>query len=60
VLALRNESAIGAHDFAPAFLLVAGISALSALVFGRMPRETGAELIERPRVSGVVKNQPAE
>lgn len=60
VLAFRHESAIGARDFAPAFLLVAAISALSAFVFARMARETGAELIDRPRVAGVVKNQPAE
>ena len=49
---------IGERDFAPAFLLVAGISAVSALLFARMSKETGAELIDRPRVPAAVKRQP--
>ncbi|HUI96142.1 MAG TPA: DHA2 family efflux MFS transporter permease subunit [Xanthobacteraceae bacterium] len=64
VLAAHHDSTIGARDFAPAFLLVAGISAVSAFVFARMSKETGAELIDRPRVSAAVtsqpENQPAE
>jgi EmrB/QacA subfamily drug resistance transporter len=44
---LRHASAIGANDFAPAFLLVGGISALSTIVFWRMPANAGAELTDR-------------
>jgi hypothetical protein len=38
---------IGADDFAPAFLLVGGIAALSSLIFWRMPPDAGAELTDR-------------
>jgi hypothetical protein len=36
-----------AADFRPAFLVVAAISALSALVFWRLPADAGAELADR-------------
>src|SRR5882672_3017135 len=48
VLAWRHETVIGPADFAPAFLLVGGIAALSAFIFARMPKNAGAELIDRP------------
>jgi len=48
VLAWRHEDVIGPTDFAPAFLLVGGIAALSAFVFARMPKNAGSELIDRP------------
>jgi EmrB/QacA subfamily drug resistance transporter len=47
VLSWRHESVIGASDFAPAFLLVGGIAALSSLIFWRMPPDAGAELTDR-------------
>jgi MFS family permease len=47
VLSWRHESVIGAGDFAPAFLLVGGIAALSAFIFWRMPADAGAELTDR-------------
>jgi len=59
-LAFRHESAISEGDFALAFLVVAGISALSMFMFARMSADTGAELIDRPRVAAAAKTQPAE
>ena len=44
---LRHQPAITANDFAPAFLLVAAISALAAPIFYRMPADAGAELADR-------------
>jgi len=46
-LRLRGETTITAHDFAPAFLIVAAISALSAPIFWRLPDNAGAELADR-------------
>jgi MFS family permease len=64
VLAFRNETTIGEGDFAPAFMLVGGIAALSTFMFARMAKETGAELIDRgpraPIATATVKDQPAE
>ncbi len=40
----RPETAVQAHDFAAAFLVVAAISAASALVFMMLPKEAGASL----------------
>jgi EmrB/QacA subfamily drug resistance transporter len=65
VLSFRHESAIAADDFAPAFLLVAGISALSIFMFSRMPADAGAELTGRPLPAAgtapvAAKDQPAE
>jgi EmrB/QacA subfamily drug resistance transporter len=50
-LAARNGTALGAGDFAPAFLCVATISALSALVFLPLAADAGAEVRGR-RVAG--------
>jgi EmrB/QacA subfamily drug resistance transporter len=43
----KQQSAITAGDFPPAFILVAVISALAALVFWRLPPDAGAELAAR-------------
>jgi MFS family permease len=47
VVGFRHEAAIGPSDFAPAFLVVAAISALSVFMFARMPGDAGAELTGR-------------
>ena len=51
----RHDGAIGAADFAPAFLMVACISALSIFVFARMPVDAGAELTGRPIIPAVAR-----
>jgi fucose permease len=43
----RGHDTIMAADFQPAWLIVASISALSCLVFWRMPADAGAALAER-------------
>jgi MFS family permease len=57
VVSLRHQTEIGENDFAPAFLLVGGIAALSTFIFARMPANAGDELTG-PR--GRAKNQPVE
>jgi predicted MFS family arabinose efflux permease len=54
VVALRGAEGAMARDFAPAFLIVAAISASAALVFWRLPADAGAE------VSGRAPAPPAE
>ncbi|MBI1202714.1 MAG: MFS transporter [Rhodopseudomonas sp.] len=44
----HGHAEILASDFAPAFLAVAGISALSIAIFARLPTDAGAELSGRP------------
>jgi MFS family permease len=44
---LRGGAALSAADFPPAFLAVAAISALSALIFGRLAPDAGAEMTSR-------------
>jgi MFS family permease len=44
---LGGQSAISAWDFPPAFLLVAALSASSALVFAALPPDAGAVLADR-------------
>jgi EmrB/QacA subfamily drug resistance transporter len=51
VFASKGLPMIGAHDFPPAFLILAAVSASSALVFVRLPPEAGAELAERGRAA---------
>jgi MFS family permease len=43
----RQQPEITAADFPPAFILVAAISALAAIVFWRLPPDAGAELADR-------------
>ena len=47
VMSLRGGAATAAGDFAPAFFVVAGISALAAFVFWRLPPDAGAEVAGR-------------
>jgi EmrB/QacA subfamily drug resistance transporter len=49
---LRGHAELTASDFAPAFLVVALISALSIFIFSRLPADAGAEL------SGRMASQP--
>jgi EmrB/QacA subfamily drug resistance transporter len=44
---VRQQPEITAADFPPAFILVALISALAAIVFWRLPADAGAELAAR-------------
>ena len=43
----RGEGTLGAHDFPPAFIAVAVVSALSALFFVRLSPHAGAEMSNR-------------
>jgi EmrB/QacA subfamily drug resistance transporter len=43
----KAASTITAGDFPPAFLLIAVISGVSALIFARLPHDAGAELAHR-------------
>ena len=45
-------TALQAADFAPAFLAVAAVSALSLFIFMRLPADAGAELSGRPPRAG--------
>jgi Na+/melibiose symporter-like transporter len=47
VVTLRGGANAAAQDFAPAFLVVGGISALAALVFWRLAADAGAEVSGR-------------
>ena len=47
ILNIRGETHLAAHDFPPAFLLVALVSASSMLLFARMPADAGAEMASR-------------
>jgi EmrB/QacA subfamily drug resistance transporter len=49
-VAFRGHGALEAQDFPPAFLAVAMISALSAIVFARLSPDAGAELADRTLV----------
>ncbi len=51
VVGLRGAEGAAAQDFAPAFLIVAGISASAALVFWRLPSDAGAEVSGRAPAS---------
>jgi hypothetical protein len=43
----RGDRTLQAADFPPAFLAVAVISAISVLIFVRLPADAGAELADR-------------
>jgi EmrB/QacA subfamily drug resistance transporter len=47
----RGQTALSAADFAPAFLVVAAVSAASALIFARLPADAGAEMSGRKPVT---------
>ena len=47
VVGLRAGGSAAAQDFAPAFVIVAAVSALAALVFRRLPADAGAEVSGR-------------
>jgi EmrB/QacA subfamily drug resistance transporter len=55
---LRGSSDIVVNDFVTAFLVVGVIAAASTVVFGRMPRDAGAELTARAEET-VVAADPA-
>jgi predicted MFS family arabinose efflux permease len=46
-LHFRGDGILQAADFPPAFLVVAGISAFSAIIFWRLPHDAGAEMANR-------------
>jgi len=46
-LRLKGNTTLGAADFPPAFLVVALISALSAIIFARLEPNAGAEMADR-------------
>jgi len=48
----RADATITAADFPPAFLLIALISAVSALIFAHLPPDAGAELAHRTPPGG--------
>jgi hypothetical protein len=50
-LSWNGHHEITAADFAPAFVVVSAISALSALVFVRLPANAGAEMAGREPVT---------
>ena len=55
----KGEALIGADDFAPAFLVVAAISAVSVLAFVTLPTDAGAELASRTPLPAETKETPA-
>jgi hypothetical protein len=59
VVSLRHGTAIAENDFAPAFLLVGGIAALSTFAFARMPPNAGDELTG-PRGKALAAAAPDE
>lgn len=59
-LKLKQETAIGADDFPPAFLIVGALSAMSVFFFARLPPDAGSQLSGRvPAKGGGGKAPPA-
>ena len=56
---IRGHGTLKAQDFPPAFLAVAMISALSAIVFARLSADAGAELANRTPVPNDPSDQRA-
>ena len=56
---IRGHGTLEAQDFPPAFLAVAMISALSAIVFARLSADAGAELANRTPVPNDPSDQRA-
>ncbi|HUU24103.1 MAG TPA: DHA2 family efflux MFS transporter permease subunit [Methyloceanibacter sp.] len=48
----RETHQVVASDFPPAFLFVAGLAALSAFIFARLPRDAGSSLSRRAHAVG--------
>jgi EmrB/QacA subfamily drug resistance transporter len=57
---LRADGAVHTDDFATAFAVVAAISALSALIFLRLPREAGASLSAPARAVGAAQDSVSQ
>ena len=55
----HGGAALQAADFPPAFLAIAVISALSALIFGRLSPDAGAEMANRMPAPAEPSNQRA-
>jgi EmrB/QacA subfamily drug resistance transporter len=55
----HGGAALQAADFPPAFLAVAFISGLSALIFGRLSPDAGAEMANRQPIAVEPSNRPA-
>jgi MFS family permease len=55
----RGDGSLLAVDFPPAFLVVAAISGLSALIFARLPADAGAEMADRTPVPTEASDQRA-
>jgi hypothetical protein len=58
VLRLKSVSTIDASDFPPAFLVVAAISGVSALLFRQLPPDAGAELAGGASLPATRGDQP--
>jgi MFS family permease len=54
----RGGGDLVAADFPPAFLIVASISALSALIFFRLPADAGAEMANRMPIPAETPDPP--
>jgi MFS family permease len=54
---MRGDAVLTEADFMPAFLIVAAISAASALVFARLPADAGAEMADRTPVPTETSDQ---
>jgi EmrB/QacA subfamily drug resistance transporter len=55
-LRLKHESAMGAMDFPPAFLVIGALSASAALIFARLAPDAGAELAGRKMAQAAADN----
>jgi EmrB/QacA subfamily drug resistance transporter len=53
----KADTTITAADFPPAFLVIAAISAASAVIFARLPADAGAELAHRTPPGGGTQDQ---
>jgi EmrB/QacA subfamily drug resistance transporter len=53
----KADPTITAADFPPAFLVIAAISAASAIIFARLPPDAGAELAHRTPPGGKTSDQ---
>jgi EmrB/QacA subfamily drug resistance transporter len=51
-VAWKGHTVIGPDDFAPAFLLAAGIAGVAAVAFARLPEHAGAEIANRTPAPG--------